>query len=222
MNYLAHAAPLLTPQADPYLVAGVAVPDWLGVAARRTKCRSKHAAPFLADPDPRVASLARGVMRHHADDAWFHESAAFARLSLEFARRIREAFADASGVRPWFLGHVLVELLLDAELDRRSPGLLDHYYRVMAKVDASLVAHRIEAMAGRSVGRLAEFIPRYVEVRFLADYVDDDRLTFRLGQVCERVGLPPLSPQLAPLLPAMRADVRTHADELVTPPSENL
>ncbi|QDU90700.1 hypothetical protein Pla175_41100 [Pirellulimonas nuda] len=222
VNYLAHAAPLLTTDPDPYLVAGVAVPDWLGVAARRTKCRSKHAAPFLGDMDPRVASLARGIMQHHWDDAWFHECPAFAVLSLEFARRIREAFADSSGVRPWFLGHVLVELLLDAELDRRTPGLLDGYYRVVERVDPELVAASVASMAGRPVGRLAEFIPRFVEVRFLADYADDDRLAFRLGQVCERVGLPPLPPQLATLLPAMRNDVAQRTDELVTAPGANL
>lgn len=222
MNYLAHAAPLLTRDADPYLVAGVAVPDWLGVAARRTKCRSRHAKPFLDHPDLRVASLARGILRHHADDAWFHENGAFSMLSLEFARRIREALDDASGVRPWFLGHVLVELLLDAELVRRRPHVLDHYYTTIARIDATFVAEMVATMAGKPVGRLAEFIPRFVELRFLADYSRDDRLALRLGQVCQRVGLPPLPPQLALLLPAMRSDVALRADELLTAPQANL
>ena len=39
--------------------------------------RSRQAAPFLDSPDPRMASLAAGVVRHHHDDGWFHATLAF-------------------------------------------------------------------------------------------------------------------------------------------------
>lgn len=216
MNYLAHAWQFLRQgTADPYELAGVAVPDWLGVAAKRTKCRSHQARQHLDSADARLAALARGVCQHHADDAWFHDSAAFGELSLAFAKRLRLAFGEATSMRPWFLGHILVELLLDDELARRQPGLLDRYYAKITEVDAAWVAAQIEAMAGRDVGRLAHFIERYAEVQFLRDYRDDERLTFRLGQVMQRVGLEPLPTEFLRLLPDCRADIAASFDRLM-------
>lgn len=225
MNYLAHSRDLLAkpaPSSDAqamlaYEVAGAAVPDWLGVAAKRTKCRTRQAAPFLPSADPRLAALARGVVRHHADDAWFHETPAFGRLSLDFARRIRLALGEQTSMRPWFLGHVVVELLLDDALSRRTPGLLPRYYDMVASIDAEWVARSVEQMAGRDAGRLAEFIERFVEARFLADYADDDRLAWRLSQVMQRVGLDALPAAFPPLLPAMREEVNASVGELSHP-----
>lgn len=191
------------------------MPDWLGVAARKIKCRTRHAEPFLTDPDPRVASLARGVARHHEDDGWFHESAAFTQLSLDFARRLRDAFGDHSGMRPWFLGHVLVELLLDDALIAANPGKLDAYYEAIAQAEPEFVAHKIHEMSGRTVDDLAWFIGRYVEMRFLADYADDERLRYRLNQVMKRVRLAELPEEFLQLLPAMRSSVNQRCDELI-------
>lgn len=218
MNYLAHAWPILRdPAPDPYELAGVAVPDWLGVAARRTKCRSKMAAPLARDSDPRVAAIARGVVRHHADDAWFHESRAFNELSLRFAKRLRDSLAEGSGMRPWFLGHILVEMLLDDELSRQEPGLLDRYYKLIAQAEAQVVANAVERMCGKQVERLAEWIVRFAEVRFLLDYATDEGLTLRLNQVMARVRLPALPERFGEELPALRRDVSENFNALITP-----
>ena len=219
MNYLAHAWSFLRAgSADPYELAGVAVPDWLCVASRRTKCRSRDAAPHLDADDAQLAALARGVCQHHADDAWFHESPAFGELSLGFAKTLRETLGESTSMRPWFLGHILVELLLDDELARREPGLLEWYYELMDHVDAPWVAASIERMSGRDVGNLAHFIQRYGEVRFLADYRDDDALVMRLNQVMQRVRLDALPAAFTPLLAGFRGAVAASFDELITSP----
>ena len=220
MNFLAHAAPLLFGgEADPYEVAGVAVPDWLGVAARRVKCPSKHAAPCADHPDRPRAGVARGVMRHHADDGWFHESRAFGELSLDFARRLRGELGDDSGMRPWFVGHILVEMLLDASLDRARPGLLDQYYSVVACVDPQRVGDAVQRMCGREVPRLPECVERFLSIGFLRDYRTDEGLLFRLNQVMRRVGLPALPPSVLPLLASFRAEVSDNRERLLSPPA---
>ncbi|MEQ8848386.1 hypothetical protein [Botrimarina sp.] len=220
MNYLAHALPFLEKaRIDPYELAGAAVPDWLGVAARRTKCRSRDARPHLEADDPRAAALARGVCRHHADDAWFHDSPAFGRLSLAFAKELRESLGESTSLRPWFLGHVLVELLLDDALSARQPDLLDRYYAAIAQADPAWVAATVERFSRRDVGRLAEFVERFVEVRFLEDYAHDERLTYRLNQVMSRVRLDPLPAEFPALLPPMRGAVNASVDELLAEPT---
>lgn len=120
-------------------------------------------------------------------------------------------------MRPWFLGHILVELLLDDELARREPGLLDRYYQLIAEVDGEWVASSVEMMAGREVGRLGHFIGRYAEVQFLRDYREDASLKHRLDQVMSRVGLDELPTEFLSLLPACREAVAASYEALIRP-----
>lgn len=216
MNYLAHGIASLD---DPYQTAGVAVPDWLGMTRPRLRCRSRHAAPLVDDDDPRVAALARGVCRHHAEDDWFHQSPAFGELSIDFSRRVRRATGDADGMRPGFLGHILVELLLDAELMEQDPACADRYYSALAEVDADAVADMVGQMIGADATPLAGLIERFRQVRFLYDYLDDEGLTFRLNQVMRRVNLCELPASFAAVLPPARRLVHRHAEALLAAPS---
>src|SRR6185295_18197085 len=97
MNYFAHGCRFC---ADPYFLAGTAIPDWLNVVDRQLRIRERHARAFVADDQPGVASLARGIVKHHEDDDWFHRTAAFAQLSLELCRRAAAALPGEPGFRP--------------------------------------------------------------------------------------------------------------------------
>ena len=214
MNYLAHSLECLD---DPYEVAGAAVPDWLGMTQPRLRCRSRHARPWMGHSDSVPAAIARGVVRHHADDDWFHQTGAFGDLSMELARRVRRVTGDDDGMRPSFLGHILLELLLDATIQAAEPAVLDRYYDALGAVDATVVAATVGAMAEVDASQLASIIERFRELRFLYDYADDDRLLFRLNQVMHRVRLPELPPRFTTILPAARMLVASHRDALLAP-----
>lgn len=217
MNYFAHAYPHLADETlDAYFLAGLATPDWLTVVARRTKCRTRHVEPWIEHDDPRWSSLARGIARHHADDRWFHETRAFTELTMQFSKQIQSHCADTSDLRTSFLGHLLVELLLDAELVDRDPRRLDRYYAAVNCIDAAQVASWIEQMSGNSVGDLAAFIPRFISVRFLADYAENERLCNRVNQVLGRIGLAELPASFRELLPSLRNQVAQKAQALMT------
>lgn len=214
MNYFAHGHRFTD---DAYFLAGTAVPDWLNVVARRVKVRSKHARPFADDADRRMASLARGVERHHADDRWFHETRAFAELSWQFTVLVRDRLPPDDGLRPSFLGHILVELLLDACLTAERPDELHAYYQALATVDADWLEAAVGRMATGKPERLAQFIPLFLNERFLWDYIDDGKLCYRLNQVLRRVGLSALPPAFAELLPEMRRAVNERQEGLLGP-----
>lgn len=220
MNYFAHAHRWIDrDDCDPYWLAGLAVPDWLGVAARRTKCRTKHVEPAFDHTDPRVAALARGVAQHHDDDRWFHETRVFVELNLQFSRAIVQHCSERSDLRASFLAHVLVELLLDDVLASRDRRRLEAYYQRMDQVDGPWVAEQIEQFSGKPVGRLGEFIGKFVELRFLGDYAEDRLLVFRLNQVMSRVGLAQLPASLSDLLPGFRQQVAAATPGLMLAPA---
>ena len=212
MNYLAHGFRFTD---EPYFLAGTAAPDWLSVIDRKMRLRGKQAAEFVDDADARLAAMARGIVQHHHDDAWFHLTAAFNELSLAFAVEIRQALPGDEGFRPSFLGHILVELLLDAILAEEEPRRLDNYYRALDELDPDTIQAAMNTLATRTSGRVAELLVRFRQERFLYDYADDGRLLLRLNHVMRRVGLPLLPDELTQLFPAMRRRVRERREDLL-------
>jgi hypothetical protein len=214
MNYFAHGRHFID---NPYYLAGTAVPDWLNVSDRRTRVRSKHAAAFAADAEPHIAAIAQGIMQHHRDDAWFHETRAFAELQWQFTAVIRETLEPDDGLRPSFLGHILVEILLDATLVAADPSRLEAYYQAMDAIDGPLVEATVNRMSPRRCERLAHFVKLFAAERFLWDYLDDAKLLGRLNQVVRRVKLSPLPERFVELLPDARRQVSERQTELLTP-----
>ena len=214
MNYFAHGRQYVS---DPYFLAGTAVPDWLNVVDRKIRARSRNAEPLVGDPDPRCSTIARGIIQHHQDDHWFHRTPAFANLSLQLTCEIRDFLGPDDGLRCHFLGHILVEILLDSVLIENHPTLLEDYYDALRKVDGDAVAQTVTRISGRCSDGLAYLLPRFIEERFLWDYPLDDKLLIRLNQVMRRVKLAELPESFTDLLPDARRAIRQRANELLSP-----
>jgi hypothetical protein len=213
MNFLAHALPHLD---RPYVVAGTAVPDWLAVIDRKVRARGSVASKLLDDQDWRVRDVAAGIVRHHEDDRWFHGSRAFAELNLEFAVELRDLLIGDAGFRPSFVGHILVEILIDADLIAEDRGLADRYYAAIGQSSAAIVQQTVNRVASVPTERLTILVPHFIAERFLYDYVQNDKLLFRLNQVMKRVRLPPLPSHLTSWLESARQRVANRRDELLT------
>jgi hypothetical protein len=212
MNYFAHGYRYVD---DPYYLAGTAVPDWLGAIDRKVRIRPQQAEAAADHADAVLARVARGIARHHYDDARFHATDAFSELSWRFTIEIRDLLPPDDGLRPSFLGHILVELLLDSVLIDEQPHLLDTYYRSMHEVEAWVVEEAVNRLAVRRTERLSIFIPVFTRERFLGDYADDRKLHRRLNQVMKRVGLEPLPETFCELLPSARTAVAERRRELL-------
>jgi len=213
MNYFAHALPWL--DRSPYLVAGTAVPDWLAVSDRSVRMRSKLVAPWIDSEDRQLAELARGMLQHLADDALFHDNRAFVELNLALIVQTRDFFGGERGFRPSLLGHLLVEVLLDAHLVEGHPAELERYHAIIDAVDPPTIQAAVNRMGRRPAERLATFIGLFRRERILLDYPDDGRLLVRLNQVMRRVRCEPLPDSFADLLPGMRRQVSARAGELL-------
>jgi hypothetical protein len=213
MNYFAHGWRFTD---DPYVLAGTAAPDWLSVIDRKCRARERLAAPLVNDSDPFVAAVARGVVQHHQDDAWFHQSRAFNELCLQLTVLVRDALPPDQSLRPSFLGHILVELLLDAELIARHPQQIVAYYAAVDCLDAEAFTAALNRMTTKPADLLAALIPRFSAERFLYDYAADGTLLMRLNAVMRRVKLAELPSAFTTVLATARTLVRPRIDELLT------
>ncbi len=217
MNYFAHARRFLD---DPYFVAGTALPDWLGVLDRRVRVRSQSAKGLLDDPDPRVVSLARGIIQHHYDDGWFHQTSTFVELNARLAISLRHELPGDQSLRPGFVGHVAVELLLDAWLAHEAPTQLEDYYKALDAIEPQLVQQTVNRISRVSTDRLVWLVPRFSSEKFLFDYSCDEKLLRRINQVLKRVNLALLPDSLTPWLAQARLEVKSLRSQLLSGESQ--
>ena len=119
------------------------------------------------------------------------------------------------GFRPSFLGHVLVEVLLDASLAARDAGRVEMFYRALDAVEPLGVQEAVNRMAPRPTDRLAAMIAVFRRQPLLGDYLDDGRLLARLNQVMRRVRFAPLPDRFIELLPWARRLIEQRRDDLL-------
>lgn len=212
MNYLSHAYQYLE---TPRLAAGTAIPDWLSVVDRRVRVRSRRAEKVIDYLVPQEQEIARGALQHLQDDHLFHTCPVFMRLEARVASWFRSTMPDRGDHRPGFLGHILVELLLDDVIAERTPGLLDAYYDALRRVRPDEIQRVVNQLCLRTTTRLAEFIEKFIEARVIYDYSDDHRLLLRLNQVLLRVRLQRLGDDSIKILSRTRELVREFAADLL-------
>jgi len=212
MNYFTHALPHLR---DPAFIAGTALPDWLSVVNRKVRVRTKTLSPFFESDDPFIAALATGAQRHLDDDGWFHGTRGFAEVTAELGLLFRDRLGGTDGFRCGFLGHLTLELLLDAVLWERFPAEMDTYYELIAEVDAARVEAVVTQITGQNPEGLAWFIEHYRQEEILRDYADDYRLARRLNQVLRRVKLAALPDEAPRWLAEARLIVRVRVMDVL-------
>jgi hypothetical protein len=208
MNYLAHARHLLD---DPYALAGSALPDWLRILDRKNRFRA-HALPAVDDDDPRARAILMGLAAHFDDDAWFHVHPAFTSLLEDTTLRLR---ARAPGVRASVLAHILIEMLLDAELMRRDPSALDRYVDALTRIDVRVLTDLAARHLPRAPTRLPELVAYFAKNPFMAGYDSDDGVFARLSGLSTRVGLGDLPRVLIDEIGPARVRVAALADPLL-------
>jgi len=207
VNYLLHGLEAL---GEPYVVAGTAVPDWLRVVGRRVE---PSFAVQAGEPLP-LAGISRGVELHFRADRRFHSAPEFQATCRRVSARLRSEWPQDPRFRASFYAHILVEILLDAEVIARNPETLDRYYESLESVDDVLL---VAWAAGRAIeggADLARIARRFIDERFLATYDEDEGVAQAVARVGRRARLPDLPKTFARLVSAIRRDVSEHSDEL--------
>jgi len=212
MNSFAHALPFLD---DPYFAVGCCIPDWLSACDRKCRARERRALAFAESDDPLIAKVARGVVQHHQDDSWFHQTAAFNQMVVEFSVSLRDVFDDNHSLRPRFFGHVVIELFLDAFLDQKFPGELERFYDQIELVDVACVENAVNLFANRPTNKLVAGIERFRKDRYLFDYRTDPGVAFRIGGVFKRLKLEPFDERILDWMPTARQQVIENAPALL-------
>ncbi len=123
---------------------------------RRVRVRRSNAIQYLAQASdcPASRALVSGIVKHLDDDVWFHANSAFLKLSHEIAKLFADCPDDPGGHRAGLIGHLSVELLLDACIEESNPGTMERYYQVMNEVCKRTTQATINQLANRPTENL--------------------------------------------------------------------
>jgi len=211
MNYFAHAFRFV---GRPRFVTGTALPDWLSVVNRRLRFRPQRLDQAAHQADQNVLELIAGVKQHLDDDRRFHNCEAFSRCLVAVLQEVRPSL-NGVGIPPVFLSHLLVEVLLDAQLVQARRGDVARYYADLESVDPDWTEWAAGEILGHPVSGLGHFIRLFCREKILFDYADSECLLRRLNQVMRRLRLPNLSDSFKNAVEASRPIVTAHAKELL-------
>src|SRR5204862_7715892 len=119
--------------------------------------------------DPRARSLREGALRHHNDDHRFHTSSTFEALTDEAVHALRALSPDPR-YRASALGHIAVEMLVDACVEERRPGVTARYYDAIAAIDDDVLATLARDWTSRPLPQFPLLAQRFRKARFLFQY----------------------------------------------------
>ncbi len=222
MNFLSHAIPYLTSSSfdSPLLAVSTGIPDWLTVVDRKIRARGKLAEQHVNSADPELSDVAKGILLHISDDRWFHGTQAFVETNMELALQLRDQLPGDAGFRPSFVGHILIEMLLDGLWIRDDRNHADAYYAAIRQAPPATIERCVNVITGKPTTKLAAVIDRFTEIQFLYDYLDHEKMLMRLNQVMNRVSLPPLPTTIVGWLPEAQDLVESRRRPLLTPPGD--
>lgn len=212
MNSFSHALPFLD---RPYVAIGSSVPDILAAADRRCRARKKYAEQWIDHADEIVKEVAQGVVYHHEDDAWFHKSAEFNRLNMQFAIEFRDRFENGHSMRPSLIGHIIIEMFLDCFLELKFPGSIETFYQSIAKVDPVKVEAAVNQFASRPTTKIVAAIKFFLKERYVFDYATDAGIRYRMNKVLGRIKLDLMPESTEGWLSGVREIVYQKADQLL-------
>lgn len=201
------------------------MPDWLSVVDRSVRVRKRlidrylksfqNAKPVEDDAEHYFQAIARGAKQHLEDDDWFHRLPSFIEISSQLGRDFRKALGPDDGFRAGFLGHIVTEMLLDRTLIQQVPEQLERYYQILADLNFKCIEQGVNKVATNPTDRLAPLLPRFLKERFLQDYLDLDKMLFRLNQVMRRVKLPVLPDYIVDVLESSSQIIEQRHTELL-------
>ena len=110
-------------------------------------------------------------------------------MNMVMAVEYREKFGNSQTMRASLIGHIVIEMLLDAWLESKYPGSMESMYVWLAKLDAEKIQQSINQFATKPTDKLAPEIGRFLKVRYLFDYLKDEGVRYRMNKVLGRLKL---------------------------------
>jgi hypothetical protein len=189
MNFLSHFY-FDRNNTDSYHVTGTVLPDLLKNADKNANI---HPEKFDRHEHPFVDSILDGWKRHLEVDRYFHNSGFFKHHSHELKKALKPA-TEGSPVKPFFLGHIALELLLDNLLITTEKISVDAFYDHLHNTKQEHLHSFLVYSKLNNPDVFFKFLADFKRHRYLNTYADASQVAYALKRICMRVWKDPFTP----------------------------
>lgn len=190
MNFLSHFY-FDRHTSDPEQVLGGVMPD-LVKNANKTWTIHPEKKPHLFKESEKMQSILTGWQKHLDIDRYFHNCDFFMEHTQEIRKMIVPILQD-SEIRPSFLAHISLELMLDSLLVKLQEINAFDFYDQLANVERDSVKNFLELNQVTDTDKFFRFFDMFLEVNYLHSYNEADNLIYALNRICMRLWPQPMN-----------------------------
>lgn len=144
-------------------------------------------------------AILTGWKRHLKVDQLFHSSAFFFTETAKLKQLLLPILAD-SPVRPSFLAHIGVELLLDHLLIENQKIKIADFYDHLENVDQAILTDFLKKAQCPDVDHFFKFFNSFKSSRYLLSYQKLENISYALQRICMRLWAHPFTEETVLLL----------------------
>lgn len=190
MNFLSHYYFDKT-KTDAYEVLGMVLPDLLKNADKTWNIHPEKIEATFINHQQHTAILT-GWKRHLEVDRLFHDSTFFKHHQHQIKLQIKESI-KGSPVKPFFLGHISLELMLDSLLLSKKLIDAEHFYHLLSAVDRTILSDFLKINGIANIGRFFHFFDSFIKEKYLYSYINPEKITYALRRICMRLWKEPFT-----------------------------
>ena len=184
MNFLSHYYfDKLTQDAN--VVMGTVLPDLIKNASKEANLYPQK-NEFLFKGNTDEENLLKGWKRHLAVDLHFHSSHFFFEKTAILKELIKPIVVDTL-VRPSFLAHIGLELLLDHLLVEHNLIQVNLFYNKLIAVDRNSLADFLEHCGLKNQAVFTKFLESFISSKYLLSYQKLENISYALNRICMRL-----------------------------------
>jgi hypothetical protein len=189
MNFLSHYY-FDRDTTDCYFTLGTVLPDLLKNADKTIILHPEK----LIHSNPSVNSIIQGWNKHLLVDKYFHSSEFFLIHSHQLKKELSPVITG-SPVKPFFLGHIAIELILDNLLITNNKINVTDFYNHLDNCREKVIRTFLEFAGMKKPDVFFEFYDEFKSSRYLNTYINIDQITYALKRICMRVWNNPFTQQ---------------------------
>ncbi|TZF82565.1 hypothetical protein FW774_13730 [Pedobacter sp. BS3] len=169
----------------PERVLGTVLPDLIKNANKSWIIHpNKHAEQLQADTA--LSLILRGWNRHLEVDKHFHNSTYFFSQTQLIKQAVLPVIGE-SPVRPSFLAHITLELLLDHLLITKEIVDAGDFYNYLKQVEKTAIDQFLAINGIDQIPHFFRFYDEFIRSAYLHRYSEIENITYSLNQICARL-----------------------------------
>ncbi|MDN3586276.1 ACP phosphodiesterase [Pedobacter aquatilis] len=184
MNFLSHFY-FDRNTTDANIVIGTVLPDLIKNASKEANLYPQK-NEFLFTGNPDEENLLKGWKRHLAVDLHFHSSTFFLEKTAELKHLIIPVLEN-SVVRPSFLAHIGLELLLDHLLIEHNLVQVNNFYDNLSAVKKDSLSDFLEHCQLKNPEVFFKFLEQFISSKYLLSYQKLENISYALNRICMRL-----------------------------------